>query len=87
MTPCLSPDDACTRPKPCRWRVEFDEGRRSVEWLGEGCEMVMARGEGFVEVKNPSGARGMVGDTNEAAPDVFAHVPRGLDHNGGVACE
>jgi len=50
VTPCLSEHDACSRPKPCKYKREWDEGKRSEEWLAERCEEIRAKEEGFEDV-------------------------------------
>ncbi len=52
VTPCLSAHDACSRPKPCKYKQEWDEGKRSEEWLAERCEEMKAKEEGFEDVDN-----------------------------------
>lgn len=53
--PCMSPDDACGLPKPCRYKRELDAGLRTPEWVRERCEELESRREGFVAVDGDNG--------------------------------
>jgi len=48
--PCMSENDSCPLPKPCRYKRELDAGLRTLEWVVGKCSEIKLREEGWVNI-------------------------------------